>query len=75
MKEFSHATNFPGYMHRVRDILQNQGKSGQKVLDMPAGSGKFGDSLKELGFNMTYGDIKHVNPTYWPINTCLVTTF
>jgi len=57
MKSFSHVSNFPGYMHRVRDILQSKGKVGQRVLDMPAGSGKFGDSLKELGFKMTYGDI------------------
>jgi hypothetical protein len=49
MKSFSHVSNFPGYMHRVRDILQSKGKSGQRVLDMPAGSGKFGGSLKALG--------------------------
>ena len=44
-------------MHRVREILQSQGKAGQRVLDMPAGSGKFGDSLKALRFAVTYGDI------------------
>lgn len=64
MKSFSHVSNFPGYMHRVREILEQQASAGQRVLDMPAGSGKFADSLKTLGLEVTCGDINQERPEF-----------
>lgn len=63
-RKFSHVSNFPGYMHVVKGILSAQGKAGERVLDIPAGSGKFSDSLRLAGYEVTSGDIDQDRPDF-----------
>lgn len=64
LKSFSHVANFPGYMNVVRQMVHTLGKPGQRVLDMPAGNGKFSDALRADGFVVTSADINQERPDY-----------
>lgn len=64
MKEFSHVSNFTGYMAKVRDIIQRNGSAGQKVLDMPAGNGMFSQALRQDGFQVISADINEESPDF-----------
>jgi SAM-dependent methyltransferase len=68
MKNFSHVTNFTGYMRIVRDIVKQDGCVGQTILDMPAGNGQFSKALREDGFDVTSGDINEEMPNYVYVN-------
>jgi len=64
MKDFSHVSNFTGYMKKVREILQSIGTAGQTVLDMPAGNGMFSEALRQDGFHVTSADINKERPDF-----------
>ena len=64
MKDFSHVDNFTGYMRKVREILNENGSLGQTILDMPAGNGKFSESLRHDGFDVISADINQEKPHF-----------
>ena len=64
MQDFTHVSNFPDYMKKVARFITNQGKRGNKVLDLPAGNGLFADRLKTQGFDVTCGDINSERSEY-----------
>lgn len=68
MQDFTHVSNFPGYMQQVAQLIQSNGKSSQSVLDMPAGNGLFADQLRQAGFKVTCGDFNSERPDYVYVN-------
>ena len=56
-KDFSHVSNFTGYMAKVATFVKGNGEPGQSVLDIPAGNGLLADSLRQRGFDVTCADI------------------
>lgn len=64
MQDFTHVSNFPGYMEKVARFVLEVGHPGERVLDMPAGNGLFSDYLRERGFEVTCGDINAERADY-----------
>ncbi len=62
-RKFTHVGNFTGYMEVV--VRRYAGKpGGLRVLDLPAGNGKFGDALRALGHQVVCADINRERPDY-----------
>lgn len=64
MREFTHVSNYPDYMHIVAEFIETHGVKGQTVLDMPAGNGLFADTVRAFGLNVTCGDFNRHRPDY-----------
>lgn len=64
MKDFTHVSNFTGYMRVVADFVIQNGKPGQSVLDIPAGNGLMAEELRSKGFQVTCADINSERPDY-----------
>jgi SAM-dependent methyltransferase len=62
-RDFTHVGNFTGYMG-VAFRLLDQGKHGQKTLDIPAGNGLFAERLRERGHTVVCADINREKPDY-----------
>jgi len=61
--EFSHVPNFTGYMDIVFRIIQS-GSKGQKILDIPAGTGLLAARLRECKHEAVCADINREKPDY-----------
>lgn len=61
-REFSHAGNFPIYMERVQALVASLPRG--RLLDCPAGSGRFIDRARALGFDAVGADINTERPDY-----------
>jgi SAM-dependent methyltransferase len=66
-RDFSHVSNFTGYMGIVAALVQN-GKPAQKILDLPAGNGLLAAHLRERGHAVVCGDINEAGPDYVYVN-------
>ncbi|MBI3057500.1 MAG: class I SAM-dependent methyltransferase [Betaproteobacteria bacterium] len=62
-QKFSHVGNFTGYMEVVTRHFAGAG-AGLRVLDLPAGNGKFADALRALGHQVVCADINRERPDY-----------
>src|SRR5215470_3393112 len=62
-RDFTHVGNFTGYMGVVFRLL-DEGKRGQKTLDIPAGNGLFAARLRERGHTVVCADINREKPDY-----------
>ena len=62
-KKFSHVGNFTGYMEIVFQIIQS-GKTGQRILDIPAGNGLLSKELRAAGHDTVCADINRESPDY-----------
>lgn len=67
-RPFSHVGNFTGYMAKIAAYLSARGRPGDRILDVPAGNGRFADRMREHGFVVTCGDINAERPDYVAVN-------
>jgi SAM-dependent methyltransferase len=63
-KDFSHTSDFTKYMKAAFDIICSDFKSQGKILDIPAGNGKFSIALQGEGFKVASADINKELPGY-----------
>lgn len=68
MKDFTHVSNFTGYMAKVADFICTNGQPQQTIFDIPAGNGLFADYLRENDFKVICGDINTERQDYIYIN-------
>lgn len=64
LKQFTHVSNFTGYMEIVERMVRDNGRSRLEILDMPAGNGLLADRLRDMGHQVTCGDINSERPDY-----------
>lgn len=57
LKDFTHVSNFPGYMKIVNSIVLKTGRPNLSILDVPAGNGLLADSFRYHGHQVTCADI------------------
>lgn len=62
-RDFSHVSDFTGYMAVVFGIIQEQA-GHQKILDVPAGKGLLASRLREAGHEVTCADINRERADY-----------
>ena len=62
-REFSHVGNFTGYMQVVARHFASRG-GRLRILDLPAGNGLLSAALREMGHEVTSGDINRERPDY-----------
>jgi len=62
-KEFSHVSNFTGYMKIVFELVNNNIER-QKILDIPAGNGLLAIKLRESGYDVICADINSEKEDY-----------
>src|SRR5579859_2356547 len=62
-KDFSHGGKFTGYMGIVVRLVED-GKRGQKILDIPAGNGRLTACLRERGHEAVSADINRAGADY-----------
>jgi SAM-dependent methyltransferase len=62
-KPYSHVPNFTGYMEAVAGHFA-AGRTGLKILDLPAGNGLLADALRAMGHTVVCGDINRERPDY-----------
>jgi SAM-dependent methyltransferase len=61
--DFSHVTNFTGYMARVFALVR-EGPPRQRILDLPAGNGLLSERLRAIGHDAVCADINRARPDY-----------
>ncbi len=62
-KDFSHGSKFTDYME-IAVGLVDEGRRGQKILDIPAGNGRLSDRLRERGHDAVAADINRARADY-----------
>src|ERR1041385_6622795 len=62
-RDFSHVSNFTGYMQTVLRLASN-GNSHHRILDIPAGNGLLAERLRNDGHEVVCADINRARPDY-----------
>lgn len=68
MGDFTHVSNFTGYMAVVEEIIRNNFNTKLKILDLPAGNGLLSDALRKLGHEVTSADFNKERKDYDYVN-------
>lgn len=63
LERFTHVANFTGYMGIVSEVVL-EGADRQRILDVPAGSGRLADALEAHGHEVVRGDINDERPEF-----------
>jgi len=68
MADFTHVSNFTGYMKVVEEIIRNNYNTKLKILDLPAGNGLLSDALRKLGHEVISADFNKERKDYDYVN-------
>ena len=67
-RKFSHQDQYSGYMEVIFNTIKREIKAPAKILDIPAGFGHLGDTLRQLGHEVVSADINEERKDYVQVN-------